>query len=213
MSVITSPQFYASLRPLFGGRLSQAQVDGLRQILAATEALPPEHRAYILATARHETGGAMQPLREIGRGKGRPYGLVDATGKAPYGRGLVQLTWAANYARADRELGLGGRLAADYDLALDPGISVQVLVRGMVEGWFTGRKLSDFLPGDYLAARRVVNGSDRAEKIAAEARRFEAALALAAAEGGLGPAPLARIFRALLPVLQRILGHRMGGAG
>jgi len=36
--------------------------------------------------------------------------------------------------------------------------------------------MSDYLPGDYLGARRVVNGTDRAAQIARHARDFEAAL-------------------------------------
>ncbi len=195
--------FLAAIRPLFGGRLTQPQIDGLIRLQAATAGLPASHGAYILATAFHETAGTMQPIREYGRGRGRRYGAVDATGKAPYGRGYVQLTWRENYVRADRELGLGGRLAADYDLALAPELAARILVEGMREGWFTGRRLTDYLPGDYAGARRVVNGTDRAAEIAALARRFEAALAAGAAPtAAAGPAGL---LRALIAVLARIL--------
>lgn len=168
---------YTQIRPLFGGKMSQLQVDGLNTLLAATAWLPVSHRAYILATAWHETAHTMQPIREYGRGKGRRYGAVDQTGKAPYGRGYVQLTWRENYQTADRKLGLGGRLAADYDLALEPDLAARILVEGMREGWFTGRKLADYLPGDYAGARRIVNGTDKADLIAGAARTFEAALA------------------------------------
>jgi hypothetical protein len=54
---------------------------------------------------------------------------------------------------------------------------------GMSEGWFTGRKMIDFLPGHgsaerfrYIAARRIINGQDHAEEIADMALDFEAAL-------------------------------------
>ncbi|MBE2275782.1 MAG: hypothetical protein IAE87_05735 [Rhodobacteraceae bacterium] len=195
--------FLAAIRPLFGGRIAEAQIDGLTRLLAATAGLPVSQSAYILATAFHETAGTMQPIREYGRGRGRRYGAVDATGKAPYGRGYVQLTWRENYVRADRELGLGGRLAADYDLALEPDLAARILVDGMREGWFTGRRLADYLPGDYEGARRVVNGTDRAAEIATLARRFEAALA-----AGQVPAPvpgLAGLLRALARIVARIL--------
>jgi hypothetical protein len=50
----------------------------------------------------------------------------------------------------------------------------------MREGWFTGRRLGDYLrPGrvpDYIGARRVINGQDRAALIAQYARQFERAL-------------------------------------
>lgn len=49
----------------------------------------------------------------------------------------------------------------------------------MKEGWFTGRKLSDYISGnkkDYVNARRIINGMDKAQKIANEAVIFERAL-------------------------------------
>ena len=166
------------IRPLFGGRLTQPQVDGMNTILAASATLPLSHRAYLLATAFHETDRTMQPIREYGRGKSRPYGVPGRNGgQVPYGRGYVQLTWDSNYERADSRLALNGALIANYDLALRPDIAAAILVRGSAEGWFTGRKLSDFLPGAYPAARRIINGLDRADLIAGHARAFENALA------------------------------------
>ena len=50
------------------------------------------------------------------------------------------------------------------------------MVRGMTEGLFTGKRLSDYLPGNYTWARRVINGNDKATTIAGYARHFEAAL-------------------------------------
>ncbi|WP_093293078.1 hypothetical protein [Sphingomonas sp. NFR04] len=57
-----------------------------------------------------------------------------------------------------------------------------ILVRGMEEGWFTGKALRDYLPGQtgaadqFAAARRIINGTDRADMIAAYAIKFQAAL-------------------------------------
>jgi predicted chitinase len=177
--------FFAAVRPLFGGSLSQKQVDGINAILAAWERFgdgDDRHLAYILATVKHETAHTMQPIREFGRGKGKAYGKPDETGKAPYGRGLVQLTWRYNYVKADMELGLRGRLAENYDLALDPEISVRILIAGMLEGWFTGKKLADY--SEFKSMRRVVNGTDKASLIAGHADTFLAAIqaAKAAAE-------------------------------
>lgn len=62
--------FYSTLRRrdsrLFGTSLSQGQVTGLEAVLDEGEkrAVPIEHLAYILATAYHETGRTMQPIRE-----------------------------------------------------------------------------------------------------------------------------------------------------
>src|SRR3954470_16178611 len=85
--------------PMFGGHLTQTQVDGVNAIVDACETFNVtnlDHVAYILATAFHEAGSAMKPVPEIGRGKGHAYGLPGKHGgQAPYGRGFIQLTWDA----------------------------------------------------------------------------------------------------------------------
>lgn len=180
------------VKPLFGGQISRSQLEGLDLIRDASAGLPIKHRAYILATGYHETGGTMQPVREafgssdedtIARldrafAKGqlkwvsKPYWRRDKDGKAWFGRGLVQLTFKDNYRRAGDKIGVD--LVGNPDLALHPEVSVRILVRGMVEGWFTGKRLADF--DIYHDMRRVVNGTDRAGVIAAHAEKFETAL-------------------------------------
>ena len=185
--------FFDAIRPMFGGALSQKQVDGIEALLAATDSLPVSHRAYLLATAKHETADTMQPIAEYGKGRGRPYGKPGKYGQAQYGRGYVQLTWDANYEKADKALGLNGALLRDFDLAMQPTVAAQILVRGCSEGWFTGKKLGDYLPGDYRGARRVVNGTDKADLIADYAKKFEAALRSSSewvVEADLASAPL-----------------------
>lgn len=182
-------EFYARVRPIFGGTLSQKQVDGIEALLAATEALPVTHRAYLLATAMHETASTMQPIAEYGKGRSKAYGKPGKHGQAQYGRGYVQLTWDANYEKADKALGLNGALLRDFNLAMQPTIAAQILVRGCEEGWFTGKSLDDYLP-DYVQARRVVNGTDKAQLIAGYAREFEAALRMLP-DAPITPKPLA----------------------
>jgi hypothetical protein len=154
-------------------------------------------QAYLLATAWHETGETMQPVREahgatdaqtiarldkawasgkLGRVKS-PYWRRDGDGKAWFGRGYVQLTHKANYQKASDRLGID--LVADPDAAMSPMVAARVLVQGCLDGWFTGKKLSDYLPGDNVGARRVVNGTDRAADIARYAASFERALVAA----------------------------------
>ena len=181
-------EFYNTIRPMFGGAMSQKQVDGTEALLAATDGLPITYRAYLMATAKHETASTMMPISEYGRGKGKPYGKHGKHGQAQYGRGYVQLTWDANYEKADKALGLNGALLKDFNLAMQPTIAAQILVRGCCEGWFTGKKLSDYLP-DYVQARRVVNGLDKAALIAGYARSFEAAF-VAASDHKLDAPPL-----------------------
>lgn len=180
------------------GDLTDAQKNGARIIAAKAYelGLAGDNRilAYILATAYHETAGTMQPIHERGSDEYLA-ARYDVKGKDPVrarrmgnttpgdgvrycGRGYVQLTWKANYARAGRELGVD--LVAAPARAMEPDIAAQILVRGMIGGWFTGRRLDAYIGGtkaDYVGARAVVNGSDKAGLIAVIARRVEAALA------------------------------------
>lgn len=189
--------FFDSVRDsLFGGSISHEQVEGLSLLLDTWYShktypdLPTEWLAYILATAHWETGGRMQPVREIGRGKGKKYGQPDSvTKQVYYGRGHVQLTWADNYKRMGRLLQVD--LYGNPDLALNPVTSANIMFKGMVDGLFTGKKLSDYIkPGvlvDYIGARRVVNRLDKAGIIAEMATKYERALKLMKTE--LPPLP------------------------
>lgn len=115
--------------------------------------------AYILATGYHETAGKLIPLREYGLGKGHKYGLVNARGVSYYGRGDVQLTWDYNYQKFTKILGID--IYNNPDLVLDPTVSIKIIFKGMVMGYFTGKKLSDyFTPSkiDPIMARLIVNG-------------------------------------------------------
>lgn len=177
--------FFDSVRSSFGP-LANNQVKGIDLLLQATEGLPLRHRAYVLATAWHETGPAssalhMTPRREIWgptaaqtRYENR-HDLGNTTpgdGKRFAGRGYVQITGRANYQKASA---LTGRdLVGNPDLALDPAIAARIIVHGMTTGWFTGRKLADF--DSYQNMRRVVNGTDKAVLIAGYAEKFEDAL-------------------------------------
>lgn len=171
--------FFVAVRKITGP-LNATQVEIIGRLIVAAAHHPASWLAYELATAWHES--RLKPIEEWGKGKGREYGKLNATGKAPYGRGLVQLTWHANYVKADDELKLGGKLANDYDLALDPDIAVKIMVRGMEAGWFTGKKLATYLPNsrgthaEFKAARRIINGRDKDELIAGYAVSFQDAL-------------------------------------
>jgi putative chitinase len=177
------------------GPLKQSQVTGMQAIYDATKSLPTMHQAYILATAWHETAFTVEPIYE--RGKREYFDKYEAgtkIGKALgntqkgdgylyRGRGFVQLTGRRNYALAGQRLGVD--LIKHPDKALDLKIATTILVRGMTEGWFTGKKLSEF--NTYDGMRRTVNGTDRADKIAAYARVFQEAVL---AQGkAVAPAP------------------------
>ena len=116
--------------------------------------------AYALATAHHETDRTFRGIEEYGKGKNKEYGKTDPqTGKAYYGRGLVQLTWRKNYKK------MGGLLGVDLEhrpeKALDLKIATQILFVGMTRRTFTGKKLADYFNAateDWVNARRIVNG-------------------------------------------------------
>lgn len=152
-------------RAPFGGTLKQSQVDGLNKILAEWQRRKLSDvrwLAYMLATTFHETGGKMQPVRE---GGGESY-----LRSKPYypwvGEGLVQVTWEKNA----RKFG-----------ATKPGqlmtwpIALKALFDGMAQGMFTGKKLGDYfnaLVDDPVGARRIVNGTDKAQLIAGYHKNF-----------------------------------------
>ena len=190
--------FFDAMRSgLLGPTLTAEEVKGCNAVLEAMEGTPLSWAAYALATAYHETASTMQPVKEYG-GFNYFTRMYDVTGARPQmavangntcagdgpkycGRGYVQLTWKNNYKRAGDELGVD--LVSYPDKALDPVIAAKIIRRGMQEGWFTGKKFSDYLPakgrattGQYTRARYIINGSDRAQQIAAHAKAFEAAL-------------------------------------
>lgn len=171
---------------VFGGHLSQPQMEGIiSDLTLAAGTLPLCWLAYCLATDFHETNQTMQPVREA-------YWLSEGWRKKHlryypwYGRGKVQLTWEKNYQFAtDRltELGFKVDLISDPEQALDLKVSSTVLVIGMLEGWFTGKKLRDFIPAaatrsHYTHARQIINGLDKADLIAGYAIEFENGLRL-----------------------------------
>lgn len=167
--------------------LRQSQMQGIEAILEAGQAakLPVGWMAYVLATAYHETGKLMQGVKE-GFSASDNWRKRNLRYYPWYGRGLVQLTWERNYRLATEKLKAAGwqvDLIAKPDAALDLGVSCFVLVNGMIEGWFTGKSLRDYIPAaparqHYVNARRIINGTDKAELIAGYAVEFERALRL-----------------------------------
>lgn len=129
--------------------------------------------AYVLATTEWETNRTFEPVKEA-------YWLSENWRKNNlryypwYGRGFVQLTWEENYRKAGTKIGVD--LTKNPDAAMEPNNAAKILILGMKEGWFTGKKLSDYITiksSDYTNARRIVNGVDKAKEIAALAVKYE----------------------------------------
>ena len=168
---------------LFNRRMSDSQQAGI--IIKLTEF--DNHKitdirwsAYMLATSFHETARTMQPVEEIGKGRGKAYGQKLKYNRKPYtwpdkiyyGRGDVQLTWYENYRNMGRILNLP--LLEQPELALQPTISARIMIEGMTKGIsnrgdFTGVSLENYFNSytdDPIHARRIVNGLDQANRIA-----------------------------------------------
>jgi len=152
--------------------------------------------AYVLATVKWETnksGVWFRNIEEIWKWKEKEYWKIDPeTKKAYYGRWFVQLTWKKNYQKyteiiKSRELNFkdneGNILKySDIDLVKDPDLILKsnelaafILVHWMKNWSFTWRKLDDFIKDwktNYVAARGVVNWSDRAKEFANYANTY-----------------------------------------
>lgn len=170
--------------------LSQKQVEGYDAIFDFWENSTLNDLrwlAYALATAYHETGTTIEPVREgfcdtddcsiravtglFDRGIiARNYAL-----SGYFGRGLVQLTHEVNYQKMGQALGIGSALRDNPSLALNLDISVEIMFQGMVDALFTGLGFSDFFnrsTSDWVGARQIINGTDRDTLVAGYARDF-----------------------------------------
>lgn len=178
--MIDRKRAFDGIRPLFG-KFDQTQVnffDGFFDEWERRGLTDLRWAAYMLATVQHETAATMTPLEEYGKGKTKQYGKPDpVTGQTYYGRGYVQLTWKYNYATAAGYV--GADLVHHPERAMEPPIAMKILFDGMIAGWFTGRALRHFFTPtltDWMNARRIINGVDKAAKIAAKAVKYHAAL-------------------------------------
>lgn len=187
----------------FGGSLKPETVKGVSAVLDEWERRKLTNLwwlADMLATVLGECGRNMLPVREgfketdaqsraYVRGKGYKYAAI-VNGQAYYGRGLVQLTWEANYRSMAKILGID--LLGNPDLALQPEVAAQIMFEGMIRGTFTSKKLADF---DFttrtgrVQARRIINILDRADELADYCEAFHAALVAAHVAGAPAGAP------------------------
>ncbi len=177
--MINKVNFYQSLRDkgLFK-TLTNEQVQSMDAILFECEKQgvnDVRQIAYILATPYHECYNPkypetrITPIKEFGGEKylkGKKY--------YPYfGRGFSGLTWLDNYKKETTRLGID--LVNNPDLILDIPVAANSHVYCMVHGRYTGKKLSDYINDkvcDFLNARRIINGKDKAELIMGYAQKF-----------------------------------------
>lgn len=188
--ILTKASFDILRADLFDGSLNTTQVNSLNYLVARCEHfnLTYPEAAYVLATTYHETGYIekvnghnvmnrdMLPIKERG---GEAY-LRSKRYYPHVGMGYVQLTWLSNKIKVGKLIGKD--LVTDPNILLDPDIASEIMIKGMVFGWFTGvgfhrnRPVSRYNRTQYIRARNIVNGTDKATKIADYAMIFEKAL-------------------------------------
>ena len=198
MAGINRRFFYDTVRlTLFDGRMRQTQVNGMNVFLDYWEngfaSNDDRWLAYMLATAYHEVDKKMQPIKEYGS-DAYFFRMYDIEGQRPdvardlgntqpgdgvkfHGRGYVQLTGRRNYQDMSNRLGVD--LVSNPELALETDIAARIIFEGMIDGSFTGKKLSDYFnptTENWKQARRIVNRLDKAELIAGYGKLFYRAI-------------------------------------
>lgn len=170
--------------------LSKPAQDGLNTVLTFLECDPnvTDQRwiSYCLATTFHETAGTWTPLEEYGKGRGLKYGTPDKrTGQTYYGRGYVQATWYDNY-KMLTDAWNKSHLQVPVDFTLHPELlcipeyAYWAMSYGMRTGAYTGVGLKTYFNdkrADPINARKIINGTDKAELIAGYYDKFMRILA------------------------------------
>lgn len=189
-------EFFTAFESQFNRQLNSSQKQGYNAIFDYWDKSNLDDNrwlAYVLATAFHETGEDMQPVREgfastdqgsinavtslYNRGIiGENYALPEANGKSYFGRGLVQITWGDNYKKLGQALGIGNQLYDNPSLALNMDIAVKILFVGMVDGLYAPvnslRMYFSSNQADWVNARKIINGRDKADLIAGYGQKF-----------------------------------------
>lgn len=177
--MINRQKTYENIRKEFGA-LKQKQVDGFEAVFNEWDLRGLNDLRflnYILATIWHEVGGTMQPIEEIGKGKGLRYGkrvwydgrIYTDIPHIFYGRGHTQNTWRDIYEKLTKANKKGWDFVNNPELLLTMECSVWATFHAMTTGLYTGRKLSHYFNDnvtDAVGARKIINGKDKAEKIA-----------------------------------------------
>lgn len=178
--------FFDTLRPHVN--LTTQNVAGLEKVLAYAEQrqTPIVDLAYIMPTGWWESAQTMHPVKEA-------YWLSEDWRRRNlrywpyYGRGLIQTTWEDNYRALALLLGYPEDYFVDNpDLLLEWEFALPALFVGMEKGIYTGKSLDDYIDDideddaedlrEFVNARRIVNGTDKAQTIGRLALTFEKAL-------------------------------------
>lgn len=178
--------------------LTTQNVAGFEKVLdhMEGEGTPINDGAYALATAFWETAQTMHPVKEA-------YWLSEGWRRKNlryypwYGRGLIQTTWEDNYRKIAVAMGLPeDTFINNPDLLLEWKYAIPAMFVGMQTGLYTGKSFDDYIDDldesddedlrEFINARRIVNGTDKATKIGRLALTFERGLK-AAGYGEIAP--------------------------
>lgn len=172
-----SSDWTAKLETALGG-LNEIQKDSVQHIIKSWNRFgdgDENKLAYIFATAWHESSLESKEERRCASHQ-LCYQYQENYWYDGYkGRGLVQITHENNYRKLGNALGIN--LVDNPQRVLEVGIASDILVYGMMNGTFTGRKLSDYINQDivdFVGARWIVNGKDdNAADVAATAESIK----------------------------------------
>lgn len=184
------------LRLIFGDFLDEKQIQGFNVIIDMLNKQKVSDKrviAYILATCVFETSKRMLPKEEMGSDEyfrlmyditGERSAIALRMGNTEEGdglkykkRGIVQILGKKAY--TDFGDNIGKDLVSTPEEVLVLETAVEILVKGMLRGWFTGITIYNYITPsktDYLNARRTVNGTDNAKRIAMMTEQLEQAI-------------------------------------
>ncbi|MDE3796998.1 hypothetical protein I7G59_06570 [Sinorhizobium meliloti] len=184
-------KFFAAVRsPLFAGKISERQVQGVDAILDEAErrGTPLAHLAAMLAETHHETGGRFQPVTEnLNYSAQRltevwPSRFPTIASAKPYAnnpRKLANKVYGGRMGNAAPDDGwlyrgrglpqITGKenyakfgLASAPDKASQMATAIRILFDGMTNGMFRGKRLDDYdsAAGYRYAASRAIINDD-----------------------------------------------------
>jgi hypothetical protein len=163
-------------------KLTRAQGQAVRLIVQECETqgvTDLRQIAYVLGTVYHEC--RFKSIQEIRAKPGTDVWKMQErywhTGY--YGRGFSQLTWIKNYKKFEAVVHMD--LVKNPDLALLPEVGAKILVYGMKNGTFVANGMTSSIRldtyfnesrEDWFNARKIVNGTFRAEMVAEAAKKI-----------------------------------------
>ncbi len=181
----------ATVRHETGGKMKPVRENMNYRAARILEVFGAKHSAKVTKAEAQKLAGNPQALAERVYGLGNPKKAAElgntqkGDGYKYRGGGYEQRTGRKNFRRVGLE--------NNPDKIVDPAQAAHAVIKDMIEGNYTGVKLSDYITlkkSDFTNARRVINGLDSAALIAGYARDYDDSLRDEGyGEGSINPAP------------------------